>query len=807
MAFFLLKGCEIQLAGIFKLVGDLLINGAEKAKKDIQGTEEAAEKASGVFTKVGEAINKSFKDEKVTAFGVSLDRLNSRISGQHKKLDLLKNKYTDLYLTQGETSQEAQEVAAEIEKLSAELNKNEKALSEAKNAADSFDKSLEKVGKESEKAGDEGKNLKDKWKDAIKEFKKAHPVFAKVSVGVAAVGTAVVAAGKAINDIAESTREYRTEMGKLEAAFSASGHSVDVASDTYRELYSIIGETDQAVEAAQQISLLAESTEDAAKWADLAAGVVGQFGDALQPETFFEAANETFSLNEATGAYVQMLEGCQMSVEDFNNGLQACTTAEEKQAYMLNVSTKALGKAGEAYKKNNKEVIAANTAQEKLTAATARWGEVCEPIVTLFKEGLAGAINFAADAFEFLINPADAANEALFGTFETSAQAAESVEFLRGRLAALEQTPPTLWTPELAAQKDQLVVALASAEEKYYALAEAEQNAADSASTSVGSTAESTAEFASITDQYVADAMTLFETFGQTYQAIHDKVSNFFDPFEKASVSVKTSVKYMMDAMQSQVDFNNTYSANLQALKDYGLGALSDAFQSYGANGAAYAAEIVRAVEQAGGATTEQGQAIIQGFQDINQQVTESQDSLSQTMHLMDGEFEQQLNDMVEKYGTAIEDLDKSAEANAAALSTFQAFLRGMNQKLPEIQSQMRSFGSKITSSLQSGIGSITIPATIEVDGTKPNGSHETGLDYVPFDNYLAYLHKGEAVLTAEEAAAWRAGKEVASSGSTGDSGSGGGVTVNQYIESVPQTPVELASTTAAYFEQARWIT
>jgi hypothetical protein len=32
------------------------------------------------------------------------------------------------------------------------------------------------------------------------------------------------------------------------------------------------------------------------------------------------------------------------------------------------------------------------------------------------------------------------------------------------------------------------------------------------------------------------------------------------------------------------------------------------------------------------------------------------------------------------------------------------------------------------------------------------DGSHAMGLDYVPFDGYIAELHKGERILTAKEA-------------------------------------------------------
>lgn len=149
-----------------------------------------------------------------------------------------------------------------------------------------------------------------------------------------------------------------------------------------------------------------------------------------------------------------------------------------------------------------------------------------------------------------------------------------------------------------------------------------------------------------------------------------------------------------------------------------------------------------------------------------------------------------------ESWTDTISDLDKSKEAKIAAETTFQAFIDGMNSKVPSIMSTMKSIGQQITSALQSGIGTVRIPVNIETIGSIPG--HATGLDFVPYDNYLAYLHKGEAVLTAKEAAAWRAGE-------TNNGGSGGNMTIIQNIESIPQTPVEFASMTAAYFEQARW--
>ena len=60
-----------------------------------------------------------------------------------------------------------------------------------------------------------------------------------------------------------------------------------------------------------------------------------------------------------------------------------------------------------------------------------------------------------------------------------------------------------------------------------------------------------------------------------------------------------------------------------------------------------------------------------------------------------------------------------------------------------------------------SSVGGVTVGASS--NGHLLDGSHETGLDFVPFDNYLASLHEGEGILTAEENRIWQRFKNGAS--------------------------------------------
>lgn len=139
---------------LFKLFATIAIRNNE-ANNAIDDTTNKAEKSkskiTSAFAKIGKSVVEGLKSEHPKKFSQSLDELTSTVSKQNDKLQTLKNKYKDLYLTYGENSKEAKECAKEIKSLSAELKENETKLSKADKAADKFDQSLDDAAASAEK--------------------------------------------------------------------------------------------------------------------------------------------------------------------------------------------------------------------------------------------------------------------------------------------------------------------------------------------------------------------------------------------------------------------------------------------------------------------------------------------------------------------------------------------------------------------------------------------------------------------------------------------------------------------------------
>lgn len=240
-------------------MGEIAVNGAEKAKSTLTSVASEGKRTSTSFREIGTAALNTFQTNArvLDKFSVSLERLTTRVTTQQNKVELLKQKYADLCLTQGKNSKEAKACATEIKSLSKELKENKEKLDKATSAADKFDKSLKDAGDEADKA--EGK------------FSKLGATFAKIgAAAIAAAATGVAYLGK---QALTAYADYEQLVGGVDTLFKESSAKVqEYAANAYKTAGLSANEYMETVTSfsASLLQSLGQDTEAAAKMADIA---------------------------------------------------------------------------------------------------------------------------------------------------------------------------------------------------------------------------------------------------------------------------------------------------------------------------------------------------------------------------------------------------------------------------------------------------------------------------------------------------------------------------------------------------------
>ena len=240
-----------------------------------------------------------------------------------------------------------------------------------------------KIQKEIDDTSEKLKKSKIDWEsvgDTVGKVGKA------IGAGVAAMGAAIGAAAGAFLGLAESTREARVNMGKLETGFTTAGHSAEDAKKTYTELYGVLGDDGQATEAAAHLAKLTKNEKELATWTDIATGVYATFGDSLPIENLTEAANETAKTGAITGGLADALNWAGVSEDEFQASLDKCGTEQERQALITKTLNGLYSDAAEKYREVNGDIIDAQKATASLNSAMAELGAIAEPIVTKLKQ-------------------------------------------------------------------------------------------------------------------------------------------------------------------------------------------------------------------------------------------------------------------------------------------------------------------------------------------------------------------------------------------------------------------------------------
>lgn len=139
----------------------------------------------------------------------------------------------------------------------------------------------------------------------------------------------------------------------------------------------------------------------------------------------------------------------------------------------------------------------------------------------------------------------------------------------------------------------------------------------------------------------------------------------------------------------------------------------------------------------------EMKQAIIQKFEELKNRVREAMESILNSVQDLIGRIKQKFDELRNKISETVSSFTQIGRDLINNLwnglqDAWGSVANWFEDKLSWVAGMMSNIRSSV-SSFSSGFGNYF------------NGSHANGLDYVPFDGYVAQLHEGERVLTKEE--------------------------------------------------------
>lgn len=357
-------------------------------------------------------------------------------------------------------------------------------------------------------------------------------------------------------------------------------------------------------------------------------------------------------------------------------------------------------------------------------------------------------------------------------------------------------------------EMERLAEAIKQAEQNLADLEAQEQAAAEEAAKPVN-------VIKAASEEYAATAQSILEDYQNTYTTIYNGLHDVGSAFTSQIEVVKMSWDGLMGNLHGntevlqQIDEDFAFireKADLAGVSIDGLGkylaAMSDGEK------AGFLAGVREELEDMSGGTEGLSKKLTELMDNVSAYEaagTETSDGLALAVENVNARMQEAADSYVEKVG----DLDQEAAATEAATNTMSGLVAGIDSSTPGVLDKLDSLASQMKSRLTNSFASYTLTIKANIKGSNIPGA-KSGLDYVPYDDYLVRLHKGETVLTAEEARAYKAGKSAGASGGVdydgaGFAGGSRGVTIIQNIQSVAQTPVELAAATEAYFTQARW--
>lgn len=207
----------------------------------------------------------------------------------------------------------------------------------------------------------------------------------------------------------------------------------------------------------------------------------------------------------------------------------------------------------------------------------------------------------------------------------------------------------------------------------------------------------------------------------------------------------------IMENLDSQTAFLDQYLANLKAARELGL---DENLLAELSDGSVESAQYLDAI------VNDRTDTSIKDINDKYREIQGKKAELSQELANQQLSVDETYQSLAQKAAEAVAALDLQGEAAANTGKTVAGIAQGIADHVPDVSAQvdaiiaqldrLNGYGINIDFG---GFGNINFTTSTG----KTEGSSRMGLDFVPHDDYIARLHEGERVLTAQENQIWNA--------------------------------------------------
>lgn len=355
------------------------IDGEAQFRKEISNLIQQQKTLASELKAVTSAFDKNDKSEESLTAQTKV--LSQQIQVQQQRIEKLSQGLSESAKQFGETDSHTLKWKQSVNEATAELNRMKSQLSGLENSVDD-------VG------------------DAMGDAGNSTSSFGSV-LGAGALIEGAKAIAGAFGDIIESTKEYRKIMASLETSSQAAGYTTEQTTETFRQLYGVLGDDQTAATATANLQAVGLSQEQLTGLTDAAIGAWARYGDSIPIDSLSEAINETIKTGTVTGTFADVLNWAGQSEDAFNAKLAEASNESERANMVLQAMVdQGLAQAGEAWQQNNQDIVAANEAQADLNESLGELSKIISPVANF-------AAQFAADLVGKLVELASAVSEAV----------------------------------------------------------------------------------------------------------------------------------------------------------------------------------------------------------------------------------------------------------------------------------------------------------------------------------------------------------------------------------------------------------